>query len=116
MTKKEMKALENSIQKWWRYYYAAYADGEFHASEIEEKCELCSLYFDTGCDDCPIFQKTGQIQCEGTPYWKYEQYVWMNGNDYYEDTLHLPDDNLAKLIADEIAFLESLRDYPHKGW
>ena len=35
-------------------------------------CKLCELYHHTQngrCGECPIYLKTGKLECLGTPYW-----------------------------------------------
>lgn len=31
-------------------------------------CPLCKLYFDNGCNGCPVKDFTGEEDCDGTPY------------------------------------------------
>lgn len=52
-------------------------------SDGTKTCPLCKLYHcmicdhlgneEVSCIGCPIFRKTGEIGCKGTPYWDYEK-------------------------------------------
>ena len=69
MSKRALKALRGSILHWIRM-----RDGEQREGEIpdDQNCPLCRLYnhsLSIGCcESCPIFQKTGEPYCHGTPY------------------------------------------------
>lgn len=68
MKKRALKALGGSIKKW-----KAIADGT-GLDFGNENCPLCHEFYDgantfvDNCLDCPIFKKTGQPYCRGTPY------------------------------------------------
>ena len=61
-----LKALKQSILKW---------EGIVAGTEKDFgvlNCALCKRFFDTGCklrgERCPVYEKTGQTQCDGSPY------------------------------------------------
>jgi hypothetical protein len=57
-----------SIEHWYRV-----------RDENEEanarSCSLCDLYWNSKCNDCPIFLKTNNIYCRQTPYYNYDLYI-----------------------------------------
>ena len=66
-----LTALDESIMHWIRM-----RDGNriiTASGEPEEPCAkdcaLCELYFEV-CDDCPIYEKTGEPQCDATPFYE----------------------------------------------
>ena len=85
-------ALDDSIRKW--EFLVEHPD----TSNDSETCALCHLYYGDddddrddewqNCDGCPVFEKTGQRDCRGTP-WKF-----------------LPDQEEAEAM---LTFLKSLR-------
>ena len=40
---------------------------------LDAPCPLCKVY---KCNDCPIKKHTGQLACDGTPYWSYDYCVF----------------------------------------
>jgi glutathione S-transferase len=65
MDEKARNALELSIAHWERM-----ATGKFLGNEKPgaADCALCVLYYDNGCDGCPIKEHTGLGLCKETPY------------------------------------------------
>ena len=66
MNQKTIKALKGSIVKWEKIVDGTGID------EGGDNCPLCILV-DFECNFCPVFNKTGKIVCNGTPYVK-----WVN--------------------------------------
>lgn len=121
MNTKTKKALDDSIVK-WRKNLSFAEDGEYHSIRVDaESCALCNLFlmnemgryiqdYSKKCRGCPVYEKTGIIGCEDTPY------------DDVLDILNEIDDeiesfgevrkeyvsNLELAIDLEIKFLESL--------
>jgi len=60
MNKKTLNALKGSIRKWEKIVNGTGVDFG------DANCPLCKLFL--VCEDCPIFLKTGQDGCKGTPY------------------------------------------------
>ena len=68
--KEKLTAIRGSIEKWDKI-----SKGEME-DERSANCPLCQMCGDlTACDNCPIYEKTGEEQCNGTPYiaWSREQ-------------------------------------------
>jgi len=102
MTRKE--ALEKSIEKWERI-----VDGDL---EFGADCALCELYFDSGCEGCPV----GYPWCDSTPHTEVRNII--NGTSELDWMYTLnkvkrvdPDNAiiLEKLAKEEVKFLKSLR-------
>jgi hypothetical protein len=124
MTKKARKALIKSIEKWERYLTVAhFVDASFVwivdaciciDNEIliddPQTCPLCNVFnksslgYTSSCNRCPIYEKTGKLFCEGTPYFKISD--WML--DFQNHRVDIKEG--IDLIAEEVEFLYSLLD------
>ena len=62
---KQLKAIEKSILHWQRIAFGYREVGE---GITPEDCACCKLYFNNFCEDCPIFEYTGEAYCANTPY------------------------------------------------
>lgn len=60
-----MTPLEKSIKHWEKNVAAEYPE---EASVAWRDCALCLEYYYGDCVGCPIQAKTGESNCEGTPY------------------------------------------------
>lgn len=70
MTK--LQALKKSEQKWADIHAGTGTD------QGQDNCSLCFKYKrGHDCTGCPVFEKTNQINCRGTPYQK-----WINHQAY----------------------------------
>lgn len=70
-----LTALEGSIKKW-----EAIAAGT-GTDEGTRNCPLC-LEFAVGggfCIGCPVYEHTGQMSCDGTPYEEWSEGDWFPG-------------------------------------
>ena len=65
MTKKTQVAIQKSIEHWVRMRDDNYGIGE---EPDVDNCPLCKLFYAGDCVKCPIFLKTGEKLCGGTPY------------------------------------------------
>lgn len=69
MEAKTLQALKESIAHWERM-----RDGKQYPGEAPDAihCALCKLYYgdpeEPSCVGCPIFEKTGLVDCNGTPF------------------------------------------------
>lgn len=68
------QAINGSVQKWLDI-----ATG--HATDQGSmNCPLCRLFFfgigEECCAGCPVYKKTGQIGCRGTPYYQFTNAFW----------------------------------------
>lgn len=93
-----LKALKASIAHWRRM-----ADGKAHGGEepYGEHCALCDMFLNefNRCTGCPVATRTGEIDCNNTPYWKARN-AW---DDYGRDSKHF-----RAAARKELAFLKSL--------
>ena len=105
MKKKTKTALEESIKKWEKNTEATVWDDVLIS---REDCALCDLFngpkqqtTKSFCKGCPVYKKTGQKFCVGTPYIDvYDMVEW-------RDELNETDkENIKK----EVEFLKSLRE------
>lgn len=62
LSKQQIGGLIKSAKKWEDIYNGVGID------DGNENCELCRLYFDNDCINCPIFLYTNQWECQNTPY------------------------------------------------
>lgn len=88
-------ALVASIQHWEEN--AAVTEVR-SATTGPDGCALCGLFFDDlNCAGCPVASRTGQPDCEGSPYWA----AYDARRDYDLRRFHIA-------AHAELAFLESL--------
>jgi hypothetical protein len=98
------EAIDISIEKW-----TLLAQQEVPTNDMGDKtCGLCMLHIIKDCEGCPIFEKTGQAYCQGTPYFDYinahNQYA--SGNLDYEPALYL----LKQHAQEELEFLQEIKN------
>lgn len=101
MDAKTLEALKASIAKWERNAEAK-TPAEFKIGEAD--CPLCELFiYPDRCEGCPVFEKTGERFCKGTPYINAHSaaYEWRIGSKAAADRAHAA-------ARDEVAFLKSL--------
>lgn len=105
--------LRMSLSHWEKNLKAARMaakDGQLLLIRIDSgACALCSAFnnSDTApedlCAGCPVYGKTGETGCRGTP--------WMGVRDlFYSDGFKTVGHDLIKAIEDEVEFLRSLYD------
>jgi len=76
MNKEVIKAIEGSIAKW-----DLIAQG-IGINQGGYNCPLCKMFSDLNyenlgvCDNCPVYLKTGFIQCFRTPYYDFVDATW----------------------------------------
>lgn len=103
MDEKTLTALQGSIAKW-----RAIVDGT-GADDGPCNCPLCKMFLlgadgkvfrrdSERCKGCPIPEETGQISCDGTPYWEYVE----------AEEAGADKDELQPLAQAELDFLISL--------
>ena len=91
MKKKTLKALKGSIKKWEKIVAGTGTD------EGLDNCPLCKVFYaDFTCQDCPVYKKTGQILCAGSPYTEYAKWEMVD------------DAKAMKYAKEELKFLRSL--------
>lgn len=108
MDKKTLKALKGSINtKWKGIRYKSKED------EGGDDCELCGLFMLeqtewNKCKGCPVYERTSQILCKGTPYidWSKHQHDVHGWDNAY--VVHTGCGECKPLADKQIAFLESL--------
>jgi hypothetical protein len=102
MNAQTSEALWKSIEHWlWNY------DNPEGALINPKYCALCHAFIEktNSCNGCPIFEKTGQGYCRGTPY--HEVYLSLISYRNKSSTLK----QLREAIEKEYAFLVDLIPY-----
>ena len=89
------EALELSIQKWKSMIYLLERGFKIADGGVST-CALCELFWYSGCDGCPIANRTGASECDFTPYIQWEALAYEGVYD-------------IELAQEELAFLESLK-------
>ena len=73
MDHRTLTALKGSIKKW---------EGIVAGTEGDEgikNCPLCQEFWNDGCVGCPVYEHTGQMSCDGTPYDDWTHHRWESG-------------------------------------
>lgn len=66
MDKRTADALEASIKHWEENVAA---ETRYGTSTGPSECALCRLFWEkTKCDGCPVFARTGHVDCDSSPY------------------------------------------------
>lgn len=97
MNLETLKALHGSIKKW-----QAIVDGT-GIDRGPQNCPLCEMFLpydgdpETDCEGCPVYEKVGQRNCQGTPYSEF----YLVRNTYKTD-------EIMKHAKAELEFLKSL--------
>lgn len=65
MNTQTLNALNESIKHWQRYVDGF---GKTEGEPLVHNCSLCGLFYQEECAGCPIDERTGRINCRGTPY------------------------------------------------
>jgi len=112
MTRKEMleklktgeDPLDLSIEKWRDIveHLNKISNFEEFDKEIEmgaHNCALCEAYFDGSCIKCPVKILTGEAECQGTPFKKFNK-------AYIAEDL----EGMRKAARAELEFLKSLKE------
>lgn len=113
--------LNQSIKKWERILCVfkagegeeIYGSMKFRIGESKSvlelgtgDCPLCSVYYNDGCQECPVMKKTGLYRCIETPYNKIENIfkdiAWKGKKVKVTK-------RLIKLAEKEVRFLKSLK-------
>ncbi len=96
-------SLEKSIEKWRQI---AFGDGEDSGTF---NCALCKEYYDGGCSECPVLEKTNEIECYGTPF-----YAWQDHKreSHSERGGKAKCDKCRELAKKMYVFLTTLREKP----
>lgn len=97
-------AIKHSTTKWVEISHDIKHDAG------SDDCELCNLFRDDECDECPIANTANETTCYGTPY---EEWCKHHHNDHYhKHWLHefrVNDCIICKQIAlEEALFIYSL--------
>lgn len=65
MNERTLNALNESIKHWQRYVDGF---GKEEGEPLVFNCSLCRVFYRYDCVGCPIRERTGRINCHGTPY------------------------------------------------
>lgn len=106
ISKRAMKALEGSIEKWRKI------DEEGGMDAGTENCPLCELYFIiwNGCERCPIKMKTTKKECIGTPHPKWCDHQKKVHNISVKAGKVSDCSTCTRLARAELKFLRDLKD------
>jgi hypothetical protein len=106
MDRKTLTALLGSIKKWEDIIAGLRID------QGGSNCALCAAFPDAECRGCPVAKKTGQDQCNGTPYdeWRLAlgQGRDLKGTDLYNGVGYNLTPEMKKAAEAERDFLISL--------
>ena len=108
MTKSE--ALETSILQWQENVKA---ERSCDVLIGEKDCAICAEFYSLECEGCPVYLRTGEGFCVGSPYgaaytaWISWKYTNPNSDG---DTLLAARDEFRKAAQAEVDFLISLRE------
>jgi len=99
------KALEKSIKHWEKIVI-----GENYSTT--DNCSLCNLFFINDCEGCPIKEKTGQVQCNASPFREFINHINLNHKSFipvsnFHYQTYCPE--CKRLAREELEFLKSLR-------
>ncbi len=105
-------ALEESIEHWKRMRDAETVEELGEEDPYGDHCALCVTHRPRSCRGCPVFLRTGKIECFGSP--------WRDASSAFLAWRISEVHNLSEVARDrdvwreaadrEIAFLESLRE------
>lgn len=68
---KAVVALKKSIAHWERM-----AAGIGKDTPTAYECACCVAFDDADCDGCPISERTGEPDCNGTPFYEAQDAFW----------------------------------------
>ena len=70
--KGKIAAIKTAIEKWKVIFefYEEHPDEYLNVRQVET-CALCHLYIEAGCKRCPVYKRTGYIECKNTPIDQY---------------------------------------------
>jgi hypothetical protein len=75
MNKSTRKALKESIKHWERMSKFKSTEQFCEESTTSDNCALCLMFrkkdwgeSEKNCIGCPVYEKIGKIDCEGTPF------------------------------------------------
>ena len=100
MDARTLEALKSSIAKWEKN---AAAETPADAHVFGSSCPLCALFAredEEYCKGCPVYERTGDSDCFGTPWEKASQ-KWLRWKKGAETDFH-------DAAREEVAFLKSL--------
>ena len=73
MDKRMLEALQASITKWEENTEITFIE---EAKIWEDTCPLCEISsqrttgeMESPCEACPVYERTGQVDCEGSPWY-----------------------------------------------
>lgn len=95
-----MKALEGSIEKWYKIWQG---EGEDRGTD---NCPLCKEFIEAFCKRCPVKKKTGRLYCHSTPYKEW----CMHGDRVHKSSEKVQCDVCKGIARAEYEFLVSLRE------
>jgi hypothetical protein len=102
MDNETLEALKGSIKKHENILAGTGID------KGPNNCPLCKLFWKYDCEGCPVFAKTGETCCEGTPYSDWQEHIEdKHDMDFIDgDSIYCPE--CRRLVELEVEFLKSL--------
>jgi hypothetical protein len=104
MDAKTLTALKGSIEKWEKIVAGTGLD------KLGDNCPLCKLVgrekSDCSSFPCPVYKETKEMDCQGSPYWKWREHY--SGNHMDEDECRVFCPTCRKLAQAELDFLKGL--------
>ena len=99
MEEKAKKALQESIEHWQNIV----------SGEDYYFCSLCGEFSGNSCKGCPIYSKTGHMNCENTPWEEFKRHITEEHKPYVNDfTTRIYCPECKRLAQKEVDFLKSL--------
>ena len=107
-----LDAAQKAVDHWIRLS-ACMTPEQVHSEGYHcDSCAFCNLYYNcVGCDcvGCPIYARTGEDGCYGTPYHQANISLEEFCDNYDDPDYEWTDEDQANVEA-QVRFLESIRD------
>jgi len=104
MDKQTLAALKGSIKKWEDIVVGTGTD------EGPDNCPLCQLFRTRvpPCRGCPVYENTGEMYCEGSPYHNWHEIIKGDFATINEEPNPAYAADLRRFAQTELNFLRSL--------
>jgi hypothetical protein len=101
MNAETLEALKGSIKKWESIVH----DGE--EDKGVDNCDLCGLFFNHDCNDCPVSDFSGHMCCHNSPHEAFCGYCFDKQKGAHPIIYKVFDDKSKELARAELDFLKS---------
>jgi len=107
-------ALEKSIDHWEQNLFGPFEEARVYGDD----CALCGLFSGDNCDGCPVAERTGESECDDSPWnearWAFDKVRGIDGGStyprYFGQSRTLAELAFREAARKELEFLISLRD------